>query len=66
MYQYILISLFLFSLVLQKGFLKFEYKSDQEAEKTHILVKCIPVGVYTIKICSYIIMTEYITEQFVF
>ena len=28
-----------FSLGLRKGYLKFEYKSDQEGEKTHILVK---------------------------
>ena len=29
----------LFSLVLRKGFLKFEYESEHEGEKTHILVR---------------------------
>ena len=35
MYQ----SIFFFSLGLQKGYLKFVYKNDQDGEKTHILVK---------------------------
>ena len=39
LYHYFLLLLFLFSVVLRKGFLRFEYESDQEGEKTHILVE---------------------------
>ena len=38
MYQFISISLFFYS-IFEKDFENFEQKSDQEGEKTHILVK---------------------------